>query len=51
MPAAEVASQGVEGLLRGEAIVVSGLVNKLYVLSTSFMPPKLLRLVTEMAWR
>lgn len=27
-----------------------GLVNKLYLLGTSILPPKLLRKVTELAW-
>lgn len=29
---------------------IQGLVNKLYVLGTHILPPKLLRKVTELAW-
>ncbi len=50
MPADRVARAGVEGLVRGDVLVVPGIVNKLYLLGAHILPPKLLRKVTELAW-
>ena len=50
MSADKVARAGVEGMLRGDTVVVPGLVNKAYLLATSVLPPKLLRIVTSLAW-
>lgn len=50
MPADRVAREGVTGMLRGDSVVVPGLVNQAFVLATAVLPPKLLRLVTSMAW-
>lgn len=45
-----VARAGVSGMLRGDSVVVPGLVNKLYLFAAAVLPPKLLRVVTSMAW-
>lgn len=51
MSAHDVAVAAVEGFLRGDTVVIPGLVNQIYVAMTSWLPPKITRLVTEVAWR
>lgn len=50
MSAHDVAVEGVAGILQGRSMVVPGLVNKIYMLGTLWMPPKILRFINEMAW-
>ena len=51
MSAIDVAKESVEGFLRGDAIVVPGLINQVFLWSSSWLPPKIMRLITEVAWR
>ena len=50
MSAASVAKAGVRGMLKGQSMVVPGLVNKCYLLGVHWLPPKLLRRITQFAW-
>jgi short-subunit dehydrogenase len=50
MSADRVARAGVKGMLRGDSIVIPGVVNQGFVLATAIFPAKLMRVVTQMAW-
>ena len=50
MSASSVAQAGVNGMLKGKTMVVPGLVNQCYLLGVHWLPPKLLRRITEFAW-
>lgn len=50
MSADRVARAGVKGMLRGDSIVIPGVVNQGFVLATAIFPAKLMRMVTQMAW-
>jgi short-subunit dehydrogenase len=50
MSAHDVATESVEAIVNGHTMVVPGLVNKLYMIGTLWLPPKVLRWVNQMAW-
>jgi len=50
MSADRVARAGVKGMLRGDSVVIPGVMNQGFVLATAILPAKLLRVVTSMAW-
>jgi len=45
-----VAREGVDAMLRGQSLVVPGVINKIYLNAVHWLPPKLLRFVTHFAW-